>query len=133
MKHSRTVNRRSAAQLRDRIRQAREALGLSRSELARKVGVVVSAAVQWEQPKGTVPSIANLIAIAQVTDISFEWLVTGRGHSRVGYGQDDPVFHRDSIAMTPYEERMLAIARKVPGTHRDHLLSLLEAIYLSGH
>jgi transcriptional regulator with XRE-family HTH domain len=47
MKHRNTAARHSASTLRERIRQARELLGMSRAELARLVGVGASAAVQW--------------------------------------------------------------------------------------
>ena len=118
--------------LRDRIRQARELLGMSRAELARKVGVGASAAVQWEQAHGTSPSVANLARIAQVADVSFEWLTTGRGRARLGEDVEAPVFHKDCIAQDLFEEHVLSLARKIPQAHREHLLKFLQAVYSSG-
>jgi transcriptional regulator with XRE-family HTH domain len=129
MKHRNTVGRLKTPALRERIRQAREMLGMTRAELARRVGVGASAAVQWEQARGTAPNVSNLVRIAQVTDVSFEWLSTGRGHARIGGEHDSPTIHRDCMAMDLYEESMLAIARKVPSTHREHLLAFLRTIY----
>lgn len=52
---------------------------MSRAHLARRIGVVASAAVQWELPNGTSPRLRHLVAIAEITGVSFEWLATGRG------------------------------------------------------
>jgi DNA-binding transcriptional regulator YiaG len=68
-----------STRLADRIRSARLAAKMSRAHLARRIGVVASAAVQWELPKGTSPRLRHLVAIAEVTGVSFEWLATGRG------------------------------------------------------
>ena len=102
---------------------------MSRAELARKVGVGTSAAVQWEQVKGTSPSVANLVTIAQVTDVAFEWLATGRGPARLGMTQEPFAIHKDCMAHDLFEEQILCLARKVPRTHREHLLRYLIAVY----
>jgi len=48
--------------------------------LAVLVGVKRSSANQWESPNlGKEPSTSNLIKIALITGVSFEWLATGRG------------------------------------------------------
>jgi transcriptional regulator with XRE-family HTH domain len=131
MKHRNTAARHSASTLRERIRQARELLGMSRAELARLVGVGASAAVQWEQPKGTSPSVANLIAIAYATDVSFEWLATGRGMARVRADGEVSAIHRDCMAHDLYEENILVLARNVPRPQREPLLNFLRAAYPS--
>lgn len=132
MKHRTAVDRTPSALLRERLREAREAIGLSRAQLARRVGVVASAAVQWEQPKGTLPSVSNLLAIAMVTEVSFEWLATGRGHARLNHGGDDPVIHADCFTQDLFEERVLRLVRKIPRAHREPLLGYLETIYPVG-
>lgn len=129
MKNSSAVARKSTSVLRDRIRQSREMLGLSRAELAREVGVVASAAAQWEQSEGTTPSLENLAAIAQVTEVSFDWLATGRGYARFRGGHEDLAIHPDSLAMDPFEEEMLALVRKMPQSHRYPFLTYLKAVY----
>lgn len=129
MKHRNTAARHSASALRERIRQARELLGMSRAELARLVGVGASAAVQREQPKGTLPSGANLIAIAYATDVSFEWLATGRGMARVRADGEISAIHRDCIAHDLYEETLLVFGRNVPRSQREPLLHFLRAAY----
>jgi transcriptional regulator with XRE-family HTH domain len=104
-------------------------MGLSRAELALKVGVGTSAAVQWELLKGTSPSVGNLATIAQVTDVSFEWLATGRGPARLAQADEPFALHKDCIAHDLYEEQILILARKVPRAHRDHLVRYLTAVY----
>lgn len=131
MKHRNTAAGHSASTLRERIRQARDVLGMTRTELARHVGVGTSAAVQWEQPHGTSPSVANLIAIAHATDVSFEWLATGRGLARVKEDGEVSAIHKDCMALDLYEEQILILSRKVPRSQRAPLLSYLQAVYSS--
>lgn len=104
-------------------------LGLSRAQLARQVGVSPSAAVQWEHPEGTSPSVANMARIAQVTETSFEWLTTGRGRARAGDNGEPLPIHRDCMAIDLYEEQMLAVARNVPRNQRELLMKFLQSIY----
>jgi transcriptional regulator with XRE-family HTH domain len=115
--------------LHSRIRQARELVGLSRSDLARRIGVGPSAAIQWENPQGTAPNVRHLIAIAEITDVSFEWLATGRGPARLGTGSEIPAVDPECFAHDLFEEEMLRVARQVPMRHRDALLRYLQLLY----
>lgn len=112
----------------ERIRQAREANDLNRAELARRVGVKPSAAVQWEQPAGTLPSAANLAKIAKITGVSFEWLATGRGTSRLLATRETSAIEIASFAHNLFEERLLQTARAMPPKARDSLVRFLEAL-----
>ena len=114
--------------LSDRIRQARELTGISRAALARKVGVASSAAAQWELEKGTSPSVANLIKIATITDVAFEWLATGRGPPHPLKLHETPAIDPGDFAHTLFEERMLRIARLIPAKLREPLLRFLDAL-----
>lgn len=102
---------------------------MSRTQLARRVGVGTSAAVQWEQVDGTSPSVANLVTIAQVTDVAFEWLATGRGFARLGVNEESFAIHKDCMAHDLFEEQILCLARNVPRSHREHLVRYLMAVY----
>lgn len=63
-----------------RIKQAREHSKLTQAMLAILVGVKRSSANQWESAHlRKEPSTGNLIKIAAITGVSFEWLATGRG------------------------------------------------------
>lgn len=114
--------------LSERIQQARISNGLSRAELARRVCVKPSAAVQWEQKHGTTPSVSNLVKIASVTGVAFEWLATGRGTSRLIAPNDSPAVDMASFARNLYEERLLEIARILPPKSREPLMQFLEQI-----
>jgi transcriptional regulator with XRE-family HTH domain len=104
-----------------RLRQARETLGINRSELARRIGVQPSAAVQWEHENGTSPSTAHLIHIATLTHVSFDWLATGRGSAR--YQQE--TLAPEAVAMDLFEETLLKLARGIPTSARGPLLAFL--------
>ncbi|MBU0500152.1 MAG: helix-turn-helix transcriptional regulator [Gammaproteobacteria bacterium] len=66
-------------QFSDRITFARKRLGLSQAQLASILGVSRGACGQWEQGVST-PSVNHMIELAKVTEVSFEWLATGRGN-----------------------------------------------------
>jgi len=109
----------------NRIRQARIRAGLTKAELARRVGVCLSAAVQWEHPDGTVPNATNLARAAQVLDVAFEWLATGRGAPRLSASDGPPAIEPATIASTLFEERLLQIARLLPSHQHEPLLEFL--------
>jgi transcriptional regulator with XRE-family HTH domain len=107
--------------LRDRIRQARLAAGMTKAELARRVGVCVSAAVQWEHPDGTSPTIKHLARIASIVGVAFEWLATGRGPTHV----EPASASRHAVAASTFEERLLDVARRVPSERREPMIALV--------
>ena len=100
-----------------RIRKARESSNLTRAELARRVGVSSSAAVQWELEGGTAPSVRNLIELATVTGLSFTWLATGRGSQRL------PV-----VVANEFESQLLTVLREAQTSTRPRLLAVLKAL-----
>jgi transcriptional regulator with XRE-family HTH domain len=113
--------------LSDRIRQARARAELTKAEVARRVGVGISAVVQWEHPDGTVPNTTHLARVAQATDVSFEWLATGRGHHRAATGDGPPAIDPASIASSLFEERLLQVARRLPSHRHEPLIEFLTA------
>lgn len=113
----------------ERVRMAREEAGLSCAELARRVGVRPSAAVQWEAEHGTTPSVENLSRIAAITRTAFEWLATGRGSKAAEAAGENQAVALSDFAQSPYEERWLRIGRKVPPRLREALLKFLEEAY----
>lgn len=56
-----------------RLTSRREALNLSKSELARRIGVRHVQIVEYEKGRKT-PSAETLIALAQVLECSLDWL-----------------------------------------------------------
>ena len=69
-----------------RIRQAREAAGLTQEQLGRSAGVTRSAISQWET--GTVDSVeaATLNRAARALGVSIDWLLSGAPNA-VGEGE----------------------------------------------
>ena len=66
-----------------RVREAREAAGLSKSGLARAVGVSHTAVDNWERGEVEIKA-GNLLAIERATKYSFRWIMTGRGPKEAG-------------------------------------------------
>lgn len=69
--------------LSERILFARRRAGLTQAALARALCVQRSAVSNWESVGTGRPTMTNLIAIAKATDVSLEWLATGRGRVAV--------------------------------------------------
>jgi transcriptional regulator with XRE-family HTH domain len=114
-------------QLSGRVHQARMHAQITKAELARRVGVCLSAAVQWEHPKGTSPTVANLAKIASICEVAFEWLATGRGP--LTPAADDPESApAGASAMNPFEERLLRIVREVPEHQRELLIEFARSL-----
>lgn len=116
------------AALADRIKDSRKVARLTQAELARRIGVQPSAVAQWESTRGTAPTVQNLIKIATVTSVSFEWLATGRGSSRRRVHVDSTAIRVDDFAHNEFEEQMLMLARQLPtGLHKS-LTEFLNAL-----
>lgn len=62
-----------------RIRIARLRAAMTQSQLAERIGVTRSAVANWEISTRPKPNVANLVAIAIETNVSFEWIAMGRG------------------------------------------------------
>jgi len=69
----------------ERLIQARKALGLNQSELARRTGITRSAISQLERDERRRLSMDNLFKVAKVLQVNPEWLATGEGTSRGGF------------------------------------------------
>ena len=107
----------------ERLKQAREAAGLSKSELARRIGVHPSACIQWESPGGTNPSMEHLVHAAVILDISLEWLGTGRGEmtpaGEAESNTDDP-----APSLTTDEQELIEAYRQLNPMDRRRLLDI---------
>lgn len=65
--------------LAERVKKAREAAGLSKSDLARLCGVSPSAVTQWESGETKTLEGENLATAADALHVSAMWLATGKG------------------------------------------------------
>lgn len=74
----------SQSTLARRIREAREAAGLTQAELAKSFGIEPKAISQWEREnmlakrKPTRPDIDKIPALAERLGVTVEWLLTGK-------------------------------------------------------
>ena len=112
-----------------RIRQLRRKTKLSQQALAELVGVQRSAVSNWESSGPVQPAAANLIAIAKATNVSMEWLATGRGPMQLSH---DP--HMDVLAVDgelvdiPIERELLELFRKMSNRSQNILMELSEEL-----
>ena len=58
----------------EKLKEARKEAGLSQEQFAEKMSVSRSAVAKWESDKG-MPDVNNLKAMAQLLDISVEYLL----------------------------------------------------------
>ena len=65
-----------------RILRSRKEKKLSQQALADLIGVSRSALAQWETEMSS-PSLQNLRKMAELLNVSFEWLATGRGNQNL--------------------------------------------------
>jgi transcriptional regulator with XRE-family HTH domain len=80
------------ATLGDRIAGARDAAGLSQTDLARRIGVRLATLVAWEEDQSD-PRSNRLQMLAGVLGVSLRWLLTGDGE-----GVEAPVADPDLAA-----------------------------------
>jgi len=65
----------------DRVGERRRALGLTKTELAKRCGVSQPTANQWESGEIEETSASNFDRLAQVLEVSVEWLRFGSQRS----------------------------------------------------
>ena len=108
-----------------RIRTARTRAGLSQAQMAGALGVGRSAVANWECADRVSPHSARLAQIALLTQVSHEWLATGRG---------TPMLNQDYIPAVDaemvddhLERRLLQAYRTAPAAIRHALLRFAES------
>jgi transcriptional regulator with XRE-family HTH domain len=112
--------------LHERVRAARKHLNATQESLAALTGVTRGAVAQWEMPNGTAPSVENLIKIATISGVGFEWLATGRGPRTLGDAATVREPQRpDYAAADPLDVALRAAIARLPEAKRRALLELL--------
>lgn len=128
MKIPSATNSKEYGRLSDRIRTARHRAGISQTELAKTAGVSASAVAQWEHPRGTHPSLDNLIRITAITNVSFEWLAIGKFDNRPRAWRagmsETPAVMLDVYARNEQEETLLDRFREIPARRQPLLLAI---------
>ena len=118
--------------MQERIRRARRKAGLSQAALADLVKVRRSAVSNWESAKNVLPSMQNLVAIAQACRVSIEWLGTGRGGMTSDPEALADIPTADAELVDAHEEReLLAAFRNLPRRSQQLVMELTETLQAS--
>lgn len=110
----------------DRIRVARRRSGLSQTKVADLLFVHRGTVGHWERGAGHVPTNANLMQLAVLTAVSYEWLATGRGSIQLS-SDDVPAVRLDCFAQSDDEEALLLAFRKLPALRRKAIVELAQS------
>lgn len=109
-----------------RIRQARLEAGLSQAELSRRMYVTQPTVSDWESGRKA-PHVKNLVRLALLLGVNFEWLSTGRGEMHAL-----PLAARDAAAgnwAIPEDERdLLACYASLKAPQREALRAFLHTL-----
>jgi transcriptional regulator with XRE-family HTH domain len=119
--------------LKDRVRHARLAAGLSQAALAEKIGIQRSAVAQWERVNGSSPTVENLCKVATIASVRFEWLATGRGPRIISPTEDQSLeleIDFKHFALTDHETRILVAMRKLTLHESSAVTELAESLAL---
>ena len=113
--------------LTERVRTARRKAGLSQEALAAQLGIKRSAIANWECAEGGGLTVGNMIKLAKISQVAFEWLATGRGPMTLAHDPllDTPAVDADLID-DPQERRLVQAYRSASGRMRIALLELVE-------
>jgi transcriptional regulator with XRE-family HTH domain len=114
--------------LSSRIRCARTLANLTQSELGAKLGIRRTAVAQWEQVVGTHPTMANLMQLAILTEVRFEWLATGRGVMPLGDLHTEPAAVMSEFAHDILESRLLNAIRRLSMHKREVIVEMVEKL-----
>ena len=115
--------------MQERIRRARRKAGLSQAALADLVKVRRSAVSNWESAKDVLPSMQNLVAIAQACRVSIEWLGTGRGGMTSDPEALADIPTADAELVDAHEEReLLAAFRNLPRRGQQLMIDMVEVM-----
>ena len=109
-----------------RIKQARLEAGLSQAGLARRLYVTQPTVSDWESGRKA-PHVRNLVRLALLLGVDFEWLSTGRGEMHAL-----PLAARDAAAgnwAIPEDERdLLACYASLKAPQREALRAFLHTL-----
>lgn len=110
-----------------RIRIARQRAGFTQMELAARLGVSRAAVTNWEAADRGQPATERLQRIALITDVSFEWLATGRGRISSEHAPDDVPAANAEWVDDELELRLLRGFRATPLREHMRIVNLVES------
>ena len=104
-----------------RLIKTRREKRLSQQALADLIGVSRSALAQWETDMSR-PSLDNLRKIAEVLDVSFEWLATGRGNQYITTNDDE-------ISDDELDDEINRMLPRLNTRHKKALLDVIKVMH----
>lgn len=116
-------------QIGTRIRQARQAAGISQARLAQLMGVTRSACSQWEsRDAGTAPRLQRLADISRYLGVSYAWLATGQADTRSLHNDRANIEQDGGQSLSWQQQRLLRLYDHMPERARTLLLQLLSSL-----
>ena len=111
-----------------RITQARKDRGLSQAHLAERMKISRGACGHWERGKAS-PSTQHLTKLAQILNVSLEWLVTGTGNMNNSLEISEPSGPDYVLTIKDDETREVAERYfRLPKKKRQIILELLREL-----
>ena len=103
-----------------RILRSRKERKLSQQALADLIGVSRSALAQWETEMSS-PSLQNLRKMAEILEVSFEWIATGRGNQFL-------ISRADSICDTEVDGEIVGQLHRMSLKKKRAILNVMRAM-----
>jgi transcriptional regulator with XRE-family HTH domain len=94
----------------DRVAAAREAMGLSQAQLARRLGVKAQTVTSWESDRSE-PRANKLQMLAALLNVSMVWLMTGEGEGVASPDEREPYEKTLQALVTEVRETRMAQMR----------------------
>lgn len=116
----------NSGMMEERIKETRVALGWSQADLARRMFVTQPSVAAWESGRKA-PHTKNLMRLAMLLGVSFEWLTTGRGDMHPSTPLNAREIPTDEW-MLPEERRLLSSFSSLKPKQREALLGFLESL-----
>ncbi len=104
-----------------RLIKTRREKRLSQQALADLIGVSRSALAQWETDMSR-PSLDNLRKIAEILDVSFEWLATGRGNQYM-------TVNHDEVSDDDLDDEINRMLPRLNTRHKKALLDVIKVMH----
>jgi transcriptional regulator with XRE-family HTH domain len=94
----------------DRVAAARDAVGLSQAQLARRIGVKTQTIAAWESDRSE-PRANRLQMLAALLNVSMVWLMTGEGDGVASPEEPEPSEAHLQALLTEVRETRMAQMR----------------------
>ncbi|MFT4178534.1 MAG: helix-turn-helix domain-containing protein [Thermomonas sp.] len=108
------------------MRHARLHADMSQFALAQSLGITRGAVANWESNGGALPATDRLQRIALTTNVSFEWLATGRGDCDMEPCPDEVPASEMQVVKDQLELRLLHAFRSMPPEKLTRLVAAVE-------